>query len=303
MIYLGDKKLASVNIVPVLPEMYRKICAGPNTGELRVPDEVKILRKSALRDGQWTNIDLNNVEEIGERALYGCNQITDLKLSSKITKIGYQGFAGMPKWAYRDYSQVKLTANMANAQRDTYTGIIGFKFGDNTYIPSAFAHYCNTLDTNYIDLSKIVEFASGAFSGHPDYSNDLFTHLNLSSARIIGQNAFARRQAITEIIFNPNETYTIGISAFAFDSQAQFNKFGSKLEHLYMDKVEKIDSYAFRFQQALKTVYIGADCISINTRVFDSCTQDDLVITINQPQDNIKGAPWGATNATIIWNG
>ena len=52
MIYLGDKKLASVNIMPVLPEMYRKICAGPNTGELRIPDEVKKLRKSALRDGQ-----------------------------------------------------------------------------------------------------------------------------------------------------------------------------------------------------------------------------------------------------------
>jgi hypothetical protein len=170
-------------------------------------------------------------------------------------------------------------------------------------VPSYFAHYCNTLDTNYIDLSKIVEFAGGAFSGHPDYPNDLFTHLNLSSVRIIGGGAFSRRQAITEIIFNPNETYTIGGSAFAFDSQNQFNKFGSKLEHLYMDKVEKIDGYAFRFQQALKTVYIGADCTSISTSAFASCTQNDLVITINQPQDNIVGAPWGATNATIIWNG
>jgi hypothetical protein len=303
MIYLGDKKLASVNIVPVLPEMYRKLCAGPDTGELRIPDEIKKLRNNILQGGQWTNIDLNNVEEFGERALYGCNQITDLKLSSKITKIGSQAFSGMSKWAYRDYSQVKLTANMQGAQRDTYTGVIGFKFGDNTYVPSLFAHYCNTLDTNYIDLSKIVEFGGGAFSGHPDYPNDLFTHLNLSSARIIGQSAFARRQAMTEIIFNPNETYTIGIGAFGFDSQNQFNRFGSKLEHLYMDKVEKIDGYAFRFQQALKTVYIGADCTSINTRTFDGCIQDDLVITINQPQDSIKGAPWGATNATIIWNG
>jgi hypothetical protein len=283
--------------------MYRKICAGPDTGELRIPDEIKKLRNNILQGGQWTNIDLNNVEEIGERALYNCNQITDLKLSSKITKIGNQAFSGMSKWAYRDYSQVKLTANMANAQRDTYTGVIGFMFGDNTYVPSYFAHYCNTLDTNYIDLSKVEEFASGAFSGHPDYPNDLFTHLNLSSARIIGSSAFARRQAMTEIIFNPNETYTIGSGAFGFDSQNQFNRFGSKLEHLYMDKVKRIDSYAFRFQQALKTVYIGADCTSINTRAFEGCIQDDLVITINQPQDSIKGAPWGATNATIIWNG
>ena len=26
-------------------------------------------------------------------------------------------------------------------------------------------------------------------------------------------------------------------------------------------------------------------------------------ITINKPQDSVSGAPWGATNATVVWNG
>jgi hypothetical protein len=52
----------------------------------------------------------------------------------------------------------------------------------------------------------------------------------------------------------------------------------------------------------LATVEIGASVSSIGNFSFANCTSLST-IKINQPENSISGAPWGAANARIIWTG
>lgn len=52
----------------------------------------------------------------------------------------------------------------------------------------------------------------------------------------------------------------------------------------------------------LATVEIGASVSSIGNSSFANCTNLST-IKINQPESSISGAPWGATNATVVWTG
>lgn len=52
----------------------------------------------------------------------------------------------------------------------------------------------------------------------------------------------------------------------------------------------------------LATVEIGASVSSIGNSSFANCTNLST-IKIHQPENSISGAPWGATNATVVWTG
>ena len=41
---------------------------------------------------------------------------------------------------------------------------------------------------------------------------------------------------------------------------------------------------------------------SISNTAFAGCTNLET-ITINKSEGSVSGAPWGATNATVVWNG
>jgi hypothetical protein len=302
--YLGDKKLNAVLMVETTPQEVIDLIENEPPADYVLPASVKGVRASFFYDiTTLVHFDSNNAEEIGSHAFNGCTA-TSITLTNKVKKIGYRAFANMGKWKYRDFSMVELNKDMANAnEHNPNNGFYGCNFGNNTYLPNAFMTLCAHLNTDYLDFSKFVYIGSGAASSHQSYDDPDFKHINISSATTIGASAFYNRAHLEEIIFNPNKTYAIGEQAFSFSSQAQRDKFGDVLTDVYMDKVKTIATRAFRYRQSLKNVYIGADCTSIATTAFEYCTQADLVIRINQPQDNIKGAPWGATNATIVWEG
>lgn len=52
----------------------------------------------------------------------------------------------------------------------------------------------------------------------------------------------------------------------------------------------------------IKEITIPSSITIINDKCFYNCPQL-TTITINKPENSIAGAPWGATNATIVWNG
>ena len=302
--YLGNTKLNAVLMVETTPQDVIDLIEHEPPADYVLPDAVKGVRDSFFYDiTTLVHFDSNNAEEIGSHAFNGCTA-TSITLSNKIKKIGYRAFANMKNWNYRDFSMVELNKDMASAnEHNPNNGFYGCNFGNNTYLPNNFMTQCSHLNTDYLDFSKFVYIGSSSVASHTSYDDSDFKRINISSATTIGSNAFYNRGHLEEIIFNPNKTYTIGDFAFSFSNQAQRDKFGDVLTDVYMDKVKTIGARTFRYRQSLKNVYIGADCTSIGTTAFESCTQADLVIRINQPKDNIKGAPWGATNATIVWEG
>lgn len=302
--YLGNTKLNAVLMTETTPQDVIDIIENEPPADCVLPDAIKGIKSYFFSENKsLVYFDSNNAEEIGQHAFNSCTA-TSITLTNKVKKIGYRAFANMGNWNYRDFSMVELNKDMASAnEHNPNNGFYGCNFGNNTYLPNGFMSQCSHLNTDYLDFSKFIYIGSTSAYSHPSYDDPDFKRINISSATTIGASAFYNRGHLEEIIFNPNETYTIGDQTFSFASQAQRDKFGDVLTDVYMDKVKTIATRAFRYRQSLKNVYIGADCTSIGTTAFEYCTQADLVIRINQPKDNIKGAPWGATNATIVWEG
>lgn len=68
------------------------------------------------------------------------------------------------------------------------------------------------------------------------------------------------------------------------------------------DSVTSMGEGAFKGCSELETVIIGNGLETIPSSTFSNCTALTTIV-INKPQDSISGAPWGATNATVVWNG
>lgn len=99
----------------------------------------------------------------------------------------------------------------------------------------------------------------------------------------------------------------------------------SNLQYIEIpSSVSVIGASAFYSCINLKTVKIGNGAMSIGANAFANCTTlfsvtigtglktisansfsnmpVGSIIKIDMPTDSIAGAPWGATNATVIWN-
>ena len=81
----------------------------------------------------------------------------------------------------------------------------------------------------------------------------------------------------------------------------------SKLGGINIPKgVNTIGKYIFRNCSCLSSISILGNINQINEHAFDRYDGDDTcdvsIISIKGAENSIKGAPWGAENATIVWN-
>ena len=80
----------------------------------------------------------------------------------------------------------------------------------------------------------------------------------------------------------------------------------TSLENVVLgNSVSHVSYNCFEKCTALKEITIPASVIKITTdsdAAFKDCTNLTKIV-INKPKDSIPGAPWGATNATVIWTG
>ena len=68
------------------------------------------------------------------------------------------------------------------------------------------------------------------------------------------------------------------------------------------DGVTEIKANEFKDCKDITEIVIPNSVKSIGGSAFSGCV-GLTIITINKPEGSIEGAPWGATNATVVWNG
>jgi hypothetical protein len=95
-------------------------------------------------------------------------------------------------------------------------------------------------------------------------------------------------------------------------SQGYQIAFNDNLETLLLPKYQSVGHYSLQSNLKLKTCQLGSvgyPVSSIGSLTFRNMTQQDLTITVyvdassiaDVPDNVKKSAPWGATNATIIY--
>lgn len=158
-----------------------------------------------------------------------------------------------------------------------------------------FTFFCwdetNVDDPIYLDFSEFSEIytiQSGLFN---ELGSILEVHFP-ESLISISDNAFIRCIGLTTLEF-PNSLESIDNNAFLGCTGLTKVTFGESLT--------SIGTSSFSGCKGLTTLELPNSLISIGSRAFWSTNITEIVI--NKPAGSISGAPWGATNATIIWKG
>lgn len=138
--------------------------------------------------------------------------------------------------------------------------------------------------------------------------------LDLSGITKIGNSAFTNFQTLKSV-YMPDVTY-IDASAFNSCGNLVIEKFPNRLTYINASafaycyglkdieipaSVETITGMAFSNCNNLKTITFKGKPTSLNANAFRSCP-NVTDIYVPWAEDEVSGAPWGATNATVHYN-
>lgn len=247
----------------------------------------------------------NTLIEIGGGNFYLAN-VTELNFPSSLKKVDSGCFS-----------------SLSNLQKITFEEgletIGGGSFGScplikNLVLPSTLTSMIYSFRDSILETLTIggenVSFASSGSSG---------------IMNIYAKNMIIRGGIIDSGVFSGKDIETLELQgAVKFNGYAQFANcsklktvlikygitsipstcFGSctLLDNITIpDSVTELGYNAFNGCGSLKKVYIGKNVKSISSEAFYGT--ENLIIKINQKENSISGAPWGATNATIEWLG
>lgn len=247
------------------------------------------------------------MKTIGNEAFYRCEKVTFDSLPSTLTSLG----TGVFEYC-TSITSFDLT-NMPGTTVPTYTFYtcssldnVTFKSITTVIDSYAFAYTKLTQVTSLPD--SITTINSNAF-----YNTQIPLTTLPASIKTIGSGAFYNsRVAITEVpstvtsletnAFNNSKVATvtykpnIAIPQYAFYDCSLLTSFDVE------GNVASVDAYAFCNCKALRTFIFRHTPTTINTSAFSGCTQATLTIYCPWSSGAVAGAPWGATNATIVYD-
>lgn len=247
-------------------------CAGySNLITVSLPDTVTTIKADAFElCTSLTNINLpSNITSLGSETFYGC-----IKLN-KVENFENTGITIIPASCFRGCSALKdIVLN------NSITKIGKYAFQD-----------CNDLTwTSLPDSVTIIE--ENAFNNCKQLNIEIGYMTNLTN---IGSYAFFNCTNVNcHSIYAVNINY-IGTRAF------QNTKCSEGDLHIHGNSNLNIGSYAFSNVQNLKLVKIFTKPAAIATSAFSN-NPNLAAIIVTWSENELEGAPWGAANATIVYD-
>lgn len=206
----------------------------------------------------------NNVTSIGEKAFYNCSSLTGaMIIPNRVTSIGSEAFRDCSS-----LSSVIIPDSVTSISAQAFLSCISL---ENLVIGGGIKSMGNQVFYNCSSLQNLI-------------IKDGITTL--------GESIFSGCSSLSSVTI-PDSVINIGVGAF---------KSCAITDIIIPDGVTSISNFTFGSCSKLKNVTIGSGITTIETSAFDSCYALKT-ITINKPSGSISGAPWGATNATVVWTG
>ena len=183
-----------------------------------------------------------------------------------------------------------------------------------TYIGNYCFYGCTSLEE--IDLSKCTKLTT--LDDECFYNNVSLSKVILpNSITTLGDGCFYGCSNLKEMTI-PDPVTSLGYRCFSSCSNLETMTLPNNLTYIddwcfsYCSNLETITlpnnltymgNYCFYGCSNLKTITIPSSVTTIGgTSMFSDCTNLETII-INKPENSISGAPWGAPNAKVIWNG
>lgn len=215
------------------------------------------------------------VTKLADGAFLGCNNLKDIVLHATLTEIGASAFSNTGS----------LVSIIVDGGNNSFASDNGVLFDKNKTI---LIHYPEAkAETSYTIPDSVVTISESAFSG-----TKLESLIIPDSVTTIGNTAFMFAQNLKSIEISDNVT-TIPFRAFDWCVALESVTLPSNLI--------SIEARAFSDCHALSSITIPESVESISNNAFEY-TKEGIVINVSKPKDSIPGAPWGAENATVIWN-
>lgn len=193
------------------------------TGALSIPSQIEVLPKRVFAGGKFSEVNLNQVEEIGEKAFINCSKLAgDLVIPSTVKKIGLSAFQGATSLTGTLILQGPVDLSDGSAFNGTkFTGTLELpngieEIGSLTFYGTAFESiefnddlkkigngaFQNT--TNLVEITlpdSVTEIGESAF--YNNASGRRLEKVQLgSNLQVVGKNAFQWQGDIKEIIYH-----------------------------------------------------------------------------------------------------
>ena len=259
-------------------------------------DTLTILGKGDMYDYSnktipWQNVQKVIIEEgvtgVGERAFYGCGDLTDITISDSVTKIGRNAFYNTGY--YNDdnkWTDGVLCIGKHLITADTRTVATEYVIADETICIGDYAFYnCSGL-TGVTIPECVINIGNYAF-----YDCSGLTGITLPESVVnIGSNAFYGCSGLTDVII-PEGVISIGSNAF----------YGcSGLTSVTVPiSVTSIDKNAFSSCSALTDIYYNGSFESLIK--ISGCESSDFAKGATVYCDGAEVGDWGKCGDSVYW--
>jgi len=234
--------------------------------------------------------ELSGITKIGKYAFAQCNKLTSVVIPNNITTIGAHSFE------FSGLTSIVIP--------DSVTELGYEKLG-----PGGYCFYiCVNLQS--VTLPNNIKTIYDSTFRHCDALKNITIP---SSVTKIEQSAFSS-SGLSSIVI-PNTVSSIGSAAFSYCSSLSSITLSNSITELtdtlfygctaltgitIPNTVNKIGYWSFGGCTGLISIEIPASVTVIDSSAFSSCT-NLKTITVHNASGVIQNAPWGATNASIIY--
>lgn len=238
----------------------------PNLVAVYLPDTLEYIGITAFNECtelQYINIP-DSVAEIRNGAFALCQKLNlgDMVFSKNLKRIGYDGLANT---SVGSVIIPDLTNIIGAFKGSTITSVV--IINPNTKFNSAFM-FCHQLISVQLP-EKLETLPSNVF-----YRCENLSHIDIpDTVKTIEQSVFRECSSLTDVAL-PNSLTFIGSNAFR--------------KCIKLTEIE--------IPSSIETIQTN-----LGNEPFGECT-NLTTIRIHKSKDSIPGAPWGATNATVIWD-
>lgn len=243
-----------------------------------IPDSVKKIGKNAFRQSSIVSVEMGDgVEEIGERAFYGCSRLTRAELSESLVSVDYAAFQSCEA-----LEEVRLPAGLRTLGSSAFeycsslrrielpgglsdfdgafrsSGLEAVELGEGiTEIPQ-YAFY------NCLSLKQVTFPGSLVSVGDNAFGYSGLEELVLpDTVEVLGDYSFQSCSQLTRVVF-PEGLTQIG--------QQAFYRCGSLTEVLIPDSVTKLGRQAFEECTGLTSLEIGDGVEVVDYDIVKKCS-------------------------------